>query len=616
MKNSFSVDFKMVVRALKITRQIEPSLLALKILNTFFKALSPFVTLYLSALLLDELAVARRTNVMILFAAMIVLTDFVFAGISQLLTAVISQREFAFSKKYDMLLGERILDFDYERIEDSKTHMLLEKIQAGRNLHNYGLTKIPETIPTFFYHIFRILFSIALSWTLFAGSSRHFNDLPGFLSSIYFGFVILIFAVISAAVSMHATNALSLKIKDAMAGFTYLNRSFDYYLRQYMDGYKAGKDIRLYRQHTLINRELGTLAADACEGTRKRCRIDSHYSNICQIFSQILSFLVYVFVAMKAYLGQVGIGNILKYVSCFSELINGATEAAHMITILRANNTWLIHFFEYMDIPDKMTSGTATVGDEIHSIEFRHVSFRYPGCEQYALKDISLTLRPKEKLAVVGMNGSGKSTFIKLLCRLYDPEEGQILLNGTDIREYDYSQYLSVMSVVFQNYRLFSTSLGENLSCRNDWDDQRAERVLTGVGLKERFPDRNIIINKDFDTQGVELSGGEAQRVAMARAIYKGAPIIILDEPTAALDPIAESQIYEQFSNIVAGKTAVFISHRLSSCCFCDRIAVFENGRLIQEGTHTQLLGQTDGTYSKLWHAQAKYYLPEEAELQ
>jgi len=216
------------------------------------------------------------------------------------------------------------------------------------------------------------------------------------------------------------------------------------------------------------------------------------------------------------------------------------------------------------------------------------------------------------RTAVVGMNGSGKTTMIKLLCRLYDPTDGEITLNGIDVKKYDYAEYLNIFSVVFQDFKLFSFPLGQNVASSVKYDGARVERCLMMSGFGERYEEMpkglGTPLYKDFDEDGVEISGGEAQKIALARALYKNAPFIVLDEPTAALDPVAEYEIYSKFNEIVGDKTAVYISHRLSSCRFCDDIAVFHESELIQRGNHDALLSDRDGKYYELWNAQAQYY--------
>jgi ATP-binding cassette, subfamily B, bacterial len=217
-----------------------------------------------------------------------------------------------------------------------------------------------------------------------------------------------------------------------------------------------------------------------------------------------------------------------------------------------------------------------------------------------------------QKLAVVGMNGSGKTTFIKLLCRLYDPTEGKILLNGIDIRKYNYKEYMTIFSVVFQDFKLFSLTLGENVAAKINYDEEEVKSALKKSGFYNRLSTMpeglNTYLYKDFNKKGIIISGGEAQKIAIARAIYKNAPFIILDEPTAALDPIAEAEIYGKFNEITGDKTAIYISHRLSSCKFCDKIVVFHEGSVIQTGTHQELAADKSGKYFQLWTAQAQYY--------
>ena len=262
-----------------------------------------------------------------------------------------------------------------------------------------------------------------------------------------------------------------------------------------------------------------------------------------------------------------------------------------------------------------MENGTRTVDgiDPAKAVfEFHNVSFAYPETEQMILKNFSMKIESGEHLAVVGMNGSGKSTMIKLLCRLYDPTEGKITLNGIDIREFDYAEYLKLFAIVFQDFKLLAFPVGENVACSDEYDEERVWKCLEMAGVKERveeFPKKlKQSVYKLYEKDGIDLSGGEEQKIAIARALYKDAPFVILDEPTAALDPIAESEIYSRFNEIAVNKTTVYISHRLSSCRFCSRIVVFDNGAVIQEGTHEELLENPAGKYSELWNAQAQYY--------
>ena len=249
--------------------------------------------------------------------------------------------------------------------------------------------------------------------------------------------------------------------------------------------------------------------------------------------------------------------------------------------------------------------------DNRFSVEFINVSFKYPGADTYVIKDLNLKFVIGEKMAIVGKNGSGKTTFVKLLCRLYDVTEGCIKVNDVDIRKYDYKDYCALFSVVFQDFHMFAFPVGENIAAGSEVDEELAVDAMKKAGLGERLSTLSdglrTCIGKDYDENGVSFSGGEKQKLAIARAIYKDAPFVIMDEPTAALDPEAEAEVFEGFDKMVGKKTAIYISHRLASCKFCEDILVFDQGKVVQHGSHEELEKQ-EGLYRQLWNAQAQYY--------
>lgn len=327
-----------------------------------------------------------------------------------------------------------------------------------------------------------------------------------------------------------------------------------------------------------------------------------------------LVFYTYFYVGLKAMTGVFAVGSIVKYSGGVLQFANAFSDTMDAFSQLRANSKYLRDYFRFIDLPEEHQEDAKQwqVDQQTCRIEVRNVSFKYPGTDEYVLRNVSFTIDSGEKVAIVGRNGSGKTTMIKLLCRLYDPTEGEILCNGVDIREYDVDAYRALLGVVFQDFKLFSFTLGQNVATDVSFDCKKAEECLIKAGLGERLKTLehgvDTFLYKDFDEKGVEVSGGEAQKIALARALYKETPMIILDEPTAALDPIAEAEIYAKFGEIVGSKTSIFISHRLSSCRFCDRILVFADRELVQQGTHDTLLKDSVGCYAQLWNAQAQYY--------
>ena len=300
------------------------------------------------------------------------------------------------------------------------------------------------------------------------------------------------------------------------------------------------------------------------------------------------------------------------YIAAANQVFHAITNITLVFESTRDFSLYYKDYADYMALPEAMRQKAALpmMKETAHEIEFRGVSFCYPSRTEYALQDVNLTIKPTEHIAVVGENGAGKPTFVKLLLRLYDVTEGQILLDGRDIREYPYDEYMKMFSAVFQDYRIFACSVEENVAFENI-DRGRVRKALKEAGVYEcveKLPNKEqTIMMKEFESSGVELSGGERQKVAIARAIYKDAPIAILDEPTAALDPLAEHEIYSNFNQFAGQKTCIYISHRMSSSKFCDRILVFSQGRIVESGSHRELM-KKQGLYYEMYRVQASYY--------
>ena len=399
---------------------------------------------------------------------------------------------------------------------------------------------------------------------------------------------------------------------------TYGNRIFGFYgFMSFKNVDETAPDIRIYRQDLLCRRKMLKENVFNTRSPIAKCARgpSGAYAAASGAVSKLFLGVIYLFVCLKAWGGAFGVGLVTQYVSSVTALSVGLSALIENMGEMRINATFLQIVFAFLDIPNEMYQGSLTVekrSDRKYEVEFRNVSFRYPAANDYALKNISLKFNIGERLAIVGQNGSGKTTLIKLLCRLYDPTEGEIRLNGIDIRKYSYPEYLSIFSVVFQDFQLLAFPLSQNVAARAEPDAERVARCLDEAGFGQRLSTLpkglDTPLFRDFDERGVEVSGGEAQKIAIARALYKDAPFIVLDEPTAALDPVSEAEIYARFNTLIQDKTAIYISHRLSSCRFCDRIAVFDKGHIVQFGSHDELVADASGKYYDLWNAQAQYY--------
>lgn len=378
---------------------------------------------------------------------------------------------------------------------------------------------------------------------------------------------------------------------------------------------QAAKDIRLYNMSVWMNRiyqeNMQGLLGWYRKYTAKLFRVSAVDSSLT-FFREGATYLVLLYMVSQ---NRITVAEFVLYFNVVAGFSVWLDSMLGQINNLKRLSMAMNRFRTYLEYPEqyKRDEGLpVTKRDVPGKLTLENVSFRYSEESEDILKNINLEIEPGEHLAVVGLNGAGKTTFIKLLCRLYDPTEGEILLNGIDIRKYDYEEYMQLFAFVFQDFKLFSFSLGQNIAASRTYDSDKIEECMKKVSFYDRYksmPDGlETYLYKDLSRNGVEISGGEAQKIALARALYKETPVIVLDEPTAALDPIAEAQVYADFSNMVDNKTAIYISHRLSSCQFCDEITVFEGGRIVQKGTHAQLASQTTGKYFELWNAQAKYY--------
>ncbi len=393
------------------------------------------------------------------------------------------------------------------------------------------------------------------------------------------------------------------------------SRKINYYYRTTHD-FSFGKDIRIYnfRDRILKNYQEEIKALTVLRG---KIAGREYLLGFAGIFTLLLTNVVmYGILIYQAYYGM-PISSFTMYISTITTLMASMLELGTDVTFVINQGQYVGDFFRLMDESLIDEGGSATKPNETLEIVFDHVSFRYPNTDTNVFTDLNFTIHKGERLAIVGVNGAGKSTLVKLMTGLFEPTEGHIYINGTDIREYRKKELYSLYSAVFQDVNILAFTLRENVACKSEGvDDERVKTALEKVGLwkkvegLEKGLDQMML--KVIDENGTDFSGGERQKLSIARGLYKDAPMVIMDEPTAALDALAEAEIYESFSNLVEGKTAVYISHRLASTRFCDKIALFDHDGLKEYGTHEELM-ERHGSYYEMFTVQGKYY-QEEAE--
>lgn len=388
----------------------------------------------------------------------------------------------------------------------------------------------------------------------------------------------------------------------------------NYYMQNVSTDFKFAKDIRMYGLTGYIKEKYHKLNEERIAGQRKNELIWWVTGQIGNILWMIAQAGLYAWLIYSVFNGNMTIGNFTMYLGVAATYFNYLGSMLDRVNDLLQRSREVDDFRSFEDFDDGRTDGTKKVPKfEKYEFVFENVSFKYPKAENYALKNLNLTVKAGERLAVVGLNGAGKSTFIKLLLRLYEPTEGRILLNGEDIKDYEINDYYKTFSPVFQDVNLFAFPLSENISMDTPekTDVDKAKESLVAAGMEEKINNlpngMKTEVLKVIHEDGVDFSGGEKQKIALARALYKDAPVVVLDEPTAALDALAEAKLYEDFDKLIGNKTAVYISHRLSSTQFCAHVAMFKDGELVEYGTHESLLA-AGGPYSEMFNVQAQYY--------
>lgn len=341
------------------------------------------------------------------------------------------------------------------------------------------------------------------------------------------------------------------------------------------------------------------------------------YLGLYKIINILQSAIAYGYVGLRVltdrFGSKIGLGSFTMYVNAAIQFTSTTVSLGESFMMFIQNLGYLDPFLEFMELPNEVdTEGKIAFTGEIETVEFENVTFSYPKSDQVVLDNISFSIRKGEKISIVGLNGAGKTTLIKLLCRLYRPTSGTIKINGKNIYDYDHTTYMKQIAAVFQDYKVFAFSIEENITCLPYQGDERAKDIVRQVGLEEKVKSlpngMASYFGKAYDESGIEMSGGESQKIAIARALYKDASLIILDEPTSALDPLAEAEVYSQFNGLVGEKTAIYISHRMSSSVFCDKVLVIEAGKVVDYDHHQNLMKKTDSLYYKMFQAQAENY--------
>ncbi len=604
-------DIQILRRLFSLYAVHNKSTIIFGILCAVVTGMRPYIMIILSGILIDGLlnGMAFRTLILWLFGGLIL--NWAAESLEAWFREGFNGRVENCLERQNRDMNEKSLYSDYENLENPELQEKKRKQEQVVNVRGGIYWMLIWPMDKGLTGVITVISAVVVAAPLFAGGSGAGHPGLAVLS------VVLAAMVVACALASYKNSDYwNKKIRKVFDQYAKCNRVSNYILHSVLTGSETGKDLRIFGQQELIEEGVLGQQQEALDRLKEIRRQAMTQSGIEATLTTVNCGMIYLYAACKAYLGLITVGSVVKYASGIIECITGIKNILFCVSGWRQAVDYGREYLEYLEFENRIEDGTEPVaenGDKSILLECEHVSFRYPGTEEDVIHDLNLkmTLRPGDHIAIVGRNGSGKTTFIKLLCRLYTVTEGVIRLNGRDIRDYTYQEYVDVFSVVFQDYRMFSLELGENIAASEEVDQERALDSMRKAGLGHRLENLphglDTYVGKEFEESGVNFSGGERQKLAIARAIYKDAPFVIMDEPTAALDPISECDVYESFDRLVGHKAAVYISHRLASCRFCDRILVFAEGGVVQNGSHETLVEQ-EGLYRQMWSAQAQWY--------
>lgn len=572
-----------------------PSYILLLALQAVAAAGKLWLNVILPKFLVEELAGNREVRMLCLLGGLIVLNNVCMAWLEKLLERLLEVRRRYMRYAMNRQMAEKIMNLEYACLEDP--YYLDLKERAAFAISNQDA-------------ISQMILSIS---EVFSGTLT-LTGLVVILATL--GPVLLIALVLGIGIMLLLARSLSKYTVIVSQQLVPINRKFGYYLglqteKQYQ------KDIRLYDMRNMITERVSRFTHETCDLFDEMNAQSGKTKGRTSVLNDFLAVFCYAYVGLRTLSDTFGrrlsLGDLTMYVSAASQFT--ATVMAlgmsviHMLEVL----SFLDPYMEFMSLEEETAgAGKEPFAGPVETLEFSHVTFTYPKAEKPVLKDVSFSIRRGEKISIVGLNGAGKSTLVKLVCRMYRADSGEILINGRNIQDYDYLSYMKAIAAVFQDYRLFNFTIAENISCVEQGDERIISRLIDQVGMRDKIDELPQGIHsrfgKEYDEEGIEMSGGQDQKIAIARALYKEASMVILDEPASALDPIAEAEIYEKFNSLVADKTAIYISHRMSSSVFCDRILILDGGTAADFDTHENLMQKTDSLYYKLFHSQAENY--------
>jgi len=612
-RNKFS-HYKDGLKSLLFVHKIDKIAIPLNVLQSIISGVTPYIELILWTMVIDTIVLKDIDKIVKLLIIMVV-AKFIFGIIIDFLDKINNYKSKNIQQKMIVLISSKAMEIDYSVLENPQTLQQITDAEYTME-HTGGIVAFISYYRELAKNIFTILISFALILELCLSSASSSIFAINILASKTVSIAaIIIITVLNFRFNNYVAKKSKRHSSELFNENRRVERQLNYYTNNVYLKYPFGKDIRIFAMKDMINTSYSKYIEDAKSFFGKHYYTSNKNKESWNILSSsIYTLITYILVVIKALAKSITIGGMVKYVNAISMFNASIVKIIDLNQLIKLQTEYIRVFNDFLDVENVQKSGKLDIRrseEKKYVIEFHDVSFKYPHNDEYVLRNVSCRIDFGKKLAIVGKNGAGKTTFIKLLIRLYEATEGFISLNGVDIRDYNYEEYKMLFSIVFQDFKLLALSIKENVAIGKYADEDKILEALKLSGVEERIKSlpENIDTNiYKYDANGVEFSGGELQKIAIARAIYKDSPFVILDEPTSALDPISEYETYSKFKEITENKTSIYISHRMGSCRFCEDILVLDKGFIIQRGNHEELLEDSNNVYAELYTKQAENY--------
>lgn len=591
---------------LKVLHHLDHQAILISTGSSLLEIFSFYFGLFYSARIIDDL-LRQEWRSAVIHSGILILSELFFGLIQNQLTKSMSVKYQMLYTDLKILMRKKALSMRFESFENPE---VIRKIYlAERTIDMYG--GVEQVL-----YLYQQLIASALSIVTAVGMVVHMCFLKGKMGSAGVWFSVISFAMMFWSIVKLTTvsnQRLSERQSQIYSEHGDAEQGLSYYMDNIYGNPEANKVCHIYQMNDMIEKNFSRFLETSSDLYKRMRTVRRKQELAGQGIGMLFTVYSYALILIKIAGNAITIGSFSKYAGATTRFMTDVTMLIWINGEIERKCELMRGLVEFMEMKEERREGKLSVPKQNvkdYEFEFHHVSFCYPGNETEILKGIDCKLSADSRIAIVGRNGAGKTTFIKLLCGLYEPTEGYITLNGIDIREYDYQEYLKLFGVVFQDFAMFAFSIGQNIAVAQEYDEQKVWECLRKIGVERivnELPEKLETPMFAESEDGVNFSGGEKQKLAIVRALYQDALIMILDEPTAALDPISEYEIYQNFDTLAEDKMSVFITHRMSSCRFCDDIIVFDSGTIAERGTHEQLL-QNGRLYSELWKAQAQYY--------